>query len=105
MQITVTSRHVEVPAEVKEYAHEKGEKLHRFFDRIQAINFIMDNEGDLFSVELIVNAGAKHEFVSKEIGDDSYKLIDATLDKVVRQLRDYKEKLKDHKKPKPEATE
>lgn len=97
MQITFTSRHVEVPAEIKEYAEEKAGKLHRFFDRIQAINFVIDNEGDLFSVEVLVNAGAKHEFVSKETGDDSKRLIDATIDKVERQLRDYKAKLKDHK--------
>ncbi len=97
MQINFSSRHVEVPEEIKDYAHEKAGKLHRFFDRIQSINFVIENEGDLFSVELLVNAGAKHEFMGKETGDDAQKLIDATIDKVERQLRDYKEKLKSHK--------
>lgn len=99
MQITVTGRHVEVPANVKEYAEEKAEKLLRFYDRIQSIQVVVGNEGDDFSVEMIVNAGARNEFIAHEVGPDTFVLIDNTESKLERQLTKHKEILRNRKHP------
>ena len=76
MQVTITSRHVEVTEDVKNYAQSKAEKLLKYYDRIQSIEVIVDSEGDDFSLEMIVNAGARNEFVGREVGPDTFALID-----------------------------
>lgn len=109
MQITITGRHVSVGDEVKNYAREKSEKLLRFYDRIQAIEVIIDHEGDEFTVEIIVNAGGRNEFVAREAGADTLALIDVTVDKLERQLTRHKERLRNRmhvtKKPPEPDTE
>jgi ribosome hibernation promoting factor len=92
VQITVTGRHVNVTEEIKTYAQDKAEKLLKFYDRIQAIDVVLDHEGDQFHVEILVSAGSRHEFVAKETGDDTFAIIDTTIDKLERQLTKHKEK-------------
>ncbi len=99
MQITITGRHLEVPEDVKSYAHAKAEKLLKYYDRIQAIKVVVDNEGDDFSLEIIVNAGARNEFVGREVGPDTFALIDLTVDKLERQLTKHKEIFRNRKHP------
>ena len=107
MQITITGRHVDVPDEIKEYSHKKAEKLLRFYDRIQAIDVLWDHEGEQFSVEMIVNAGSRHTFISREVGPDAVRLIDQAVDKLERQLTKHKEKSRNrmHLSKKPPPTE
>lgn len=99
MQITVTGRHVEVPEDVRRYAEEKAEKLLKYYDRIQSIGVVLDSEGDQFSVEILVNAGARNEFVGREVGPDTFALIDLTVDKLERQLTRHKEMARNRKHP------
>jgi len=107
VQITITGRHVSIGDEIKQYAREKAEKLLKFFDRIQAIEVVIDHEGEEFTVEMIVNAGARNEFVASEIGADTQGLIDLTIDKLERQLTRHKERWRDrrHINKKPSAPE
>lgn len=97
MQITITARHVSVSEDIKQYARDKSEKLLRFYDRIQAIQVVIDYEGDEFTVEMIVNAGSRNEFVAHEAGSDTHVLIDVTVDKLERQLTKHKERLRNRK--------
>ena len=97
MQLSVSSRHVEVPDEIKEYAETKAGKLPRFHDRISSIEFILDQEKDLWTAEIIVKADGSHEFVASDSGPDRYALIDAIIDKVERQLTRHKERIHDHR--------
>ena len=99
MQITVSGRHVQVPDDVKAYAEEKTEKLLRYYDRIQSISVVFGNEGEELSIEMIVNAGSRAEFVGREVGPDARTLIDVTVDKMERQITKYKEQLRNHKHP------
>lgn len=92
MQITVSGRHVDVPDDVKDYTSRKAEKLLRFYDRIQAIDVLWGHEGDQFSVELMVNAGARQTFIAREIGADAQTLVDLAVDKLERQITKHKEK-------------
>ncbi len=101
MQITVTGRHVEMSEDVKKYAAEKAGKLLKFYDRIQSIAVVVDSEGDQFSVEMLVNAGARNEFVGREVGSDTFALIDLTVDKLERQLTRHKEIERNRKHPNP----
>ena len=97
MQISVTGRHVNVTEEVKSYAAEKAGKLPRFYDRVQAIEVILDHEGDDFTVDMIVTAEGRNHFIAHEAGPDTFALIDLIVDKLERQLRRHKERFRNRK--------
>ena len=97
MQISVRGRHVDIPDEVHEYALLKGGKLPRFHDRISSIEFVLDQESDHLTAEVIVKTDGMHEFVAKESGPDPMTLIDVIVDKVERQLTKHKEKIRSHR--------
>lgn len=97
MQISVSGRHVEITEEMKAFAHEKVSKLPRFFDRIQAIEVILDHDSGNFSVEIIVRVDRADPFIAQESGPHARALIDELTDKLGRQLRRHNEKQRDHR--------
>ncbi len=97
MQISVTGRHVEVTEQVKDYAREKVSKLPRFFDRVQAIDIVLNHDSGDFSVEIIVRVDRADPFIARESGPDTFALIDTLTDKLGRQLRRHKERLRNRK--------
>jgi putative sigma-54 modulation protein len=97
VQIRVTGRHVEIPADVRDYIMEKAGRLPRFYDRIHEVEVILDHESEQFTAEIIVRADRKHTFVASEAGPDTFALIDIVVDKLERQLTKHKEKNRNHK--------
>jgi putative sigma-54 modulation protein len=104
MEITVSGRHVEVTPAIKTYASDKVSKLPRYFDRVHAINVVVDrNDSHSFNVEIIVTAEHHDKFVGKVSGEDMYACIDGAVDKLERQLTDFKEKSRTKKGRTPTA--
>ena len=104
MQISVSGRHVQITEDVKEYAREKALKLPRFFDRIQAIEVVLDHDSGNFTVEIIVRVDRADPFIASESGPDTFALIDELTDKLGRQLKRHKERQRDHKHHAGKAT-
>lgn len=96
MLISCTGRHVEVTPDVREYAEKKMAKMPRYYDRIQAIEVVLDHESDNFSVEVIASADGQ-PFVAREVGPDTFALIDLVADKLERQLVKHKERYRNRK--------
>jgi putative sigma-54 modulation protein len=96
VEVSVTSRHIEITDEIRDYVQRKADKLPRFYSRIHEIEFIFDQESEQISAEMIVRAGHKHTFVAAEVGPDPFALVDLIVDKVERQLKKQKDKEKDH---------
>lgn len=99
MQVSVTGRHVEVGDDVKEYIDKKANKLLKFYDRVSAIEVILDREGNDISVEMIVSADGTDHFIAQEVGPDAFALVDLLEHKLERQLRRHKERLRHRKHP------
>lgn len=99
MLISVTGRHGDVPANVKEYAEEKAARLPRYYDRVHAIEVVLDHEGDHAVVEMIVKAAGAQDFIAKESGPEARSCIDLLVDKLERQLTKHKEKFRNRKHP------
>ncbi len=97
MQVLISGRHMSVSAAVKKYCHEKAERLTRFYDRVQSIEVILDGHSGSHSAEMIVHADCTDPFIAVEQRDDLYAAIDVVVDKVERQLRRHKEKLRNRK--------
>ena len=99
MQITVTGRHMAVSESLKEYCREKSERLKRFFDRIQSIEVILDGSNGHHFAEMIVHSEGTPPFVASERHEDAFAEVDLMLDKVERQIRRHKQKLRNRKHP------
>ena len=97
MQIAVTFRHMETSDPVRSYVEEKLAKLKKYIDEPVEASVAL-------SVEKKIRHKAEVSLVAKKINikashetSDMYAAVDGMLDKVERQLKRYKEKIKDHK--------
>ena len=99
MQITVTGRHMGISESLKSYCQNKSERLARFYDRIQSIDVILDGHDGQHFTEMIVHSAGTQPFVAREQHEDAYAAVDLMLDKVERQIRRHKEKLRNRKHP------
>lgn len=97
MQISVIGRHVEVTEAIRRYAEDKAAKLDRLYDRLEAVDVIIDKVANRFRTELVVRAGHKHTFVAQMDGSLINESLDLALDKMERQLRAHKERTRNHK--------
>lgn len=99
MQVVITGRHLDLSAEIQSYTEEKAGKLTRYYDRILSIEVVMAEDAGQFSVEMIVSADHRQEFVGHERHDDLFAAVDLLIDKMERQLTRHKEKLRNRKHP------
>lgn len=99
MQITVSGRHFDVSERLKSYAVEKAGKLERFYDRAQSADVVFDKEAQSHRCEIIVKADHQMTFVAKELNEDPYVALDATVKDLERQLNKHKEKFRNRKHP------
>ena len=99
MQVTVSGRHMGVSDSLKEYCEEKAGRLTRFYDRIRLIEVILDGSNGAHSAEIIVHTDRADPFVAREEQADIYAAVDLMLDKLERQLRRHKEKIRNRKHP------
>ena len=97
MEFKISGRHLEITPAIREYAQKKSERVHRYFNRIQEIQVVVDKQDKNFEVELIVDVEHHDAFIARHQEPDLYACIDQTLDKMERQLTDHKEKLRNRK--------
>ncbi len=100
MQVRFTARHYKSPDRLKEYAEKKVQKLEKYYDGIINCEVILDYEKLLQVAEINLDV-YNQRLVAIEKSEDVYKSIDLAVDKLKRQLKRYKEKLKDHSNTKP----
>lgn len=99
MRIDVSGKHLEITPAIEEYATTKCDRLTRYYDGVQSIRVILDQQrNEEFEVELLADVEKHDTFVAKSHGADVYGCIDAAIDKMTRQLTDFKEKLKNAKR-------
>ena len=74
----------------------KAEKLTRIFERLTAIEVIVDLTDEATPrVDLKVSAEHKHDFVAHDQSDNLMGSVDTVLHKLEQQLRKYKEKVQE----------
>jgi len=95
MQCNITFRNFEASDSLKEYAQEKVERVKKYLDRAGEAHVVLSLERHLHHADITLHSGA---FVlrGREKSEDMYASIDLAMDKIERQLRRYKEKLKNH---------
>jgi putative sigma-54 modulation protein len=99
MRINVIGKHMEVTDAIRQYAENKATKLLRHYDGVQQIDFRVEPEPHKkgFSCEVVADVEKHEDFISHAQHVDLYTAIDDAVNKTVRQLTDFKEKLKEGK--------
>lgn len=97
MQIDVTFRHMDASEPVRAYAEEKVARVKKYIEEPIDAQVVL-------SVEKKIRHNAEVTIIAKGITikgseetNDMYAAIDAVVDKIERQLKRYKEKIKNHK--------
>ena len=86
MNIKVNARHMNITQAIRDYVHDKASKLDRYFDRITNVEVVMDLDGGVPTVEVVVSASHNSTFVGSFRGEDMYGCIDKAIHKVEEQL-------------------
>jgi putative sigma-54 modulation protein len=96
MQTIVTGRNLEVTDAIRAHAENKAASLPRFLDLVQQVTVRVgpDPHGKGFHTEIVADVQHHDDFVASAHGSDLYHTINEAVDKVARQLKTFKEKLK-----------
>ena len=96
MQYSVTFRHMEPSDNLKEYSHDKLLRLEKYLDAVIDAEVVMTVEKFRHKAEvLVVSDGLKIK--AEEETEDMYSAIDMVVDKLEKQVKRHREKLKGHK--------
>ena len=94
-QINITGHHVDITPALRAYVEDKFERLERHFDNITNAHVILEIEKDRQKAEATVHISRGQVYADSE-DENMYAAIDSLADKLDRQVKKHKEKLKDH---------
>jgi len=98
MQVAFTFRNVESSDTLKEYAKEKLERINKYFpDPIKAHIVFAQQRGYLFDVDVQITLHNGLVVKGDEATEDMHSSIDLVMAKIERQLRRFKDRIRDHK--------
>lgn len=96
MHLNLTGHHVEITPPLRDYIGSKLERLQRHFDHVTDIHCILTVEKLRHKAEATVHVSGGTLFADA-VEDDMYAAVDALVDKLDRQVKKYKEKIKNHR--------
>ena len=96
MQVSLSGHHVDITESLRNYVNEKVDKLDRHFDQALDIHIVLTVEKLRHKAEatLHVSGGNLH---ADDVQEDMYAAIDGLVDKLDRQGKKHKEKMKNHR--------
>lgn len=111
MEILIQAKKSAADPQMKAYAQAKLEKLSRHFDHILEARMELGTEKNksletMKVAELTVHVTGRTGNILKAVQSAEHmnEAVDLVVDKMDRQIRQHKEKLKDHRRAKPTAT-
>lgn len=95
MQITITTRNLDITEPLKHYAEEKITRLQKFLNQITSAHVVLSVEKHRQIAEVTLHV-REHTIRGEESSADLYSAIDLVADKIERQILRYKEKIVKH---------
>ncbi|MBU4484135.1 ribosome-associated translation inhibitor RaiA [bacterium] len=96
METTFTFRNIEATDAIKDHTSQKLEKIKKFLIKPLNVHIILSIEKFRHQAEITLNAdGIQH--VSRQQSEDLYTSIDQAVDKLMKQVKKHKERVKAHK--------
>jgi putative sigma-54 modulation protein len=97
MQIAVNFRHMETSEAVRAYVEEKLSRVKKYIDEPIDAQIVLSVQKKIHHRAEVTMVAKGLTMKSSEETGDMYSAIDLMVDKIERQLKKYKEKLKRHK--------
>lgn len=96
MQVNFTFRHFEPSDAIKAFSRDRIEGIRKYLDTSGEASIVMSVEKHLHHAEILLRSGP---FVvrGREKSEDMYASISAAMDKVERQIKRYKDRMRSHK--------
>jgi len=95
MQLNLTGHHVDVTPALRDFVSNKLERVERHFDHVGNVHVILTVEKLRHKAEATMNVSGARVYADAT-EENMYAAIDGLIDKLDRQVRRHKEKLKDH---------
>jgi len=96
MQLNLSGHHIDITPALRNYVSSKLERLERHFDNLTNVHVVLSVEKLRQKVDATLHVSGATLFANAE-HEDMYAAIDALIDKLDRQIKKYKEKVKDHR--------
>jgi putative sigma-54 modulation protein len=96
MDISVTFRHLESTDALRDYVREKVSRIKKYVGTPADVAVVLSLEKHRHQAEITLNTNGI-TVNAKDVTEDMYAAIDLAVDKLERQVKKHKEKLKDHK--------
>lgn len=100
MQLSTTFRHMDASQAVREYAEERLEKVRKYFhkrDVIAAHAVFSVERNHQHTAEILITLPSGLTVQARETTDDMYASIDLVGARIERQVRRWKDRIRDHK--------
>ncbi len=96
MNVNITGKHMEMSDALRSYIENCLKKLEHYFDKIVDANVVLavEKHRHICEINLNVNGFRIH---AKESSPDMYASVDTVIDKLEKQIKKFKDKLKNHK--------
>ncbi|EDN68696.1 Sigma 54 modulation protein/ribosomal protein S30EA [Beggiatoa sp. PS] len=95
MQLNISGHHIEITPALRSYVLNKMERLERHFEKVTNVHVVLSVEKLRQKAEATLHVSGANLFANAE-HEDLYAAIDALTDKLDRQIKKHKEKVKDH---------
>jgi len=96
MQVNITFRHLEPTEALKSHIKDKVQHIQRYIDRPTEAHAVLHVENLQHHAEITMKAGP-FSVRGRGKSEDMYASIDAAADKIERQLKKHKERVRNHK--------
>src|SRR5438093_6658540 len=96
MQVNITFRHLDSTEALKSHVVEKVQHIQRYIDRPTEAHAVLYVDNLAHHADISMKAGPFF-LRGRAKSEDMYASIDAAAEKIERQLKKHKDKLKDHK--------
>ncbi len=96
MQLNLSGHHIDVTPALRSYVTSKMERLERHFDHVTNMHVVLTVEKLSQKAEATLHVSGGGNLFADSVHEDMYAAIDALTDKLDRQIKKHKEKLKDH---------
>jgi len=96
MEVIVSARHFELGDELRSYAEAKVTELAREHPKLTTARVVLEFQRNWHLSEIHLN-GKHLDLIASARTDDMYTSIDATAEKLERQLRKHFDKIQDHR--------
>ena len=100
MNVSITTRHCSVSERTRNEATERLQRLQRYEPRLANAEVQFDDDHGTKQVETRIFVAGSHSIVAHGSGDTFRSALDRSIDRLTRQLKRRRERVREHKAPK-----